>query len=429
MCTYAQCPEPNVIYDSWEEWTRHEQWTHQQRIWRCLEHPQHEYVELAAYEDHVRIYHAESVHQLLSTELLKSQESISQECDRPCPFCQCDFERPHDMQQHLAGHLEMIALLSLPNLDDIDTNSGAGKVESNEANRNYAESKADDFDSTEPLVFRDDDRADAPPATETDTEVFELGLKAESISFESRNEATIEAHEIYSKAIVEKWLSVHPYQEHGIAEYGRLAPVDNYESFNEFAEVEKPQALRGNSRTANHAPFLPPSPGQKESLLLRDESETSHGGHNSPNRQNIGGVQRLIPLAETAQDITAALEKFLVPVEDQAAEIAALMSICLSTSSALRGLDRIIGNFPYHPRYPDISNNLATVRKSLTFTFNDIQRLFGGLATVAVLPLEEYNHVWRDLYNYFRAENGTLYRRMEMYCFLLDGLSDTLIDG
>lgn len=135
----------------------------------------------------------------------------------------------------------------------------------------------------------------------------------------------------------------------------------------------------------------------------------------------------LIAVAETAQDISAALEKFLVPVEDQSAEIAALMSICLSTSSALRGLDRIIGDFPYHPRYPDISYDLATVRRSLQFTFNHVQRLFGGLA---VLPRGEYIYVWRDLCNYFRAESGnSLYRRMEIYCLLLDGLSDTLIEG
>ena len=138
----------------------------------------------------------------------------------------------------------------------------------------------------------------------------------------------------------------------------------------------------------------------------------------------------LIAVAETAQDISAALEKFLVPVEDQSAEIAALMSICLSTSSALRGLDRIIGDFPYHPRYPDISYDLATVRRSLKFTFDHVQRLFGGLARVTVLPRGEYIYVWRDLYNYFREESGNpLHRRMEIYCFLLDGLSDTLIDG
>ena len=214
MCTYDQCPEPNVLYDSWEEWTRHEQWTHQQRIWRCLEHPQHEFVHLAAYEGHVRIYHAESVHQMLSSELLKFQESVSQECDRPCPFCHGDFERPHDMQQHLAGHLEAIALLSLPNLDGIDNNSEAGKVESNEANRNYAESKADDFDRTIPLVFRDNDGSEAIPlATKTDSELFEFSLKAESVSFERRNETTIEAHADYSKEIVGKWLSELQYQE------------------------------------------------------------------------------------------------------------------------------------------------------------------------------------------------------------------------
>ena len=427
MCTYGQCPEPNVLYDSWEEWTRHEQWTHQQRIWRCLEHPQLEFVHLAAYEDHVRKYHAESVHQMLSSELLKSQESVSQECDRPCPFCQRDFERPHDLQQHLAGHLEIIALLSLPNLDDIDKNSEAGKVGSNETNHNYAESKADDFDSTEPLVFHDDDRADTPPTTKTDTEVFELGLKAESILFESRNEATIEAHETYSKAIVGKWLSVRQYQESGIAEHGRLAPVDNYESFNKSAEVEEIQTLRGNSRIAYHAPFVPPSPGQKETFLLRAENETSHGDHHSPNRQNIEGVQRLIPLAETAQDIAAALSEFLVHAEDQSDEITVLIARCFSTSSALRDLHQMISHFRYHRRYPDILHNLTTITKSLTFTFNDVQRLFGGLDEVAVLPRGGHTHVWRDLNDYFRAESGNpLNSRLRIYCVLLDGLSDAL---
>ena len=138
-------------------------------------------------------------------------------------------------------------------------------------------------------------------------------------------------------------------------------------------------------------------------------------------------AQALIAVAETAQDVSAALGKFLVPVEDQSAEITALMALCLSTSSALRGLDRIIGDFPYHPCYRDISSDLATVRQSLRFTFNDIERLFGDLA---LLPRGEYIFVWRDLCNYFRAESGnTLGRRMQIYCRLLEGLSDTLVEG
>ena len=142
--TYDGCTEPNVLYYSWEEWTRHEQCAHQQSIWRCPEHPQHEYVELAAYEDHVRTYHAASIHQQLSSELVKSQESVSQVCDRPCPFCRFEIERSIDLQQHIAGHLESIALLALPHMDDTDENSEAGNANSNSTNRNYAESKAGD---------------------------------------------------------------------------------------------------------------------------------------------------------------------------------------------------------------------------------------------------------------------------------------------
>ena len=207
VCTYDECAEPNTLYDSWEEWTRHEQWAHQQRTWRCLEHPQHEYVELAAYQDHVRTYHAASMVQLLSTELITSQESVSQVCDRPCPFCQREFERRNDLQQHIAGHLEMIALLSLPNLDDIKDVPEAGEANSNSANPHLAESNADDFDDTEPLVFLENERAEKNPVvTDAERELFKIKLKNESFSFESVHEVSVEARQAYSNVIVGEWL-------------------------------------------------------------------------------------------------------------------------------------------------------------------------------------------------------------------------------
>ena len=101
----------------------------------------------------MKTYHAASMHHLLSPELLQSQESVSQVCDRPCPFCQREYERPIDLQHHVAGHLESTALLSLPNLDNVEEGSKAGQVNSNSANRNYADSRADDFDRMEPLHF------------------------------------------------------------------------------------------------------------------------------------------------------------------------------------------------------------------------------------------------------------------------------------
>ena len=214
-----------MLYDSWEEWTRHEQWAHQQRIWRCSDHPHHEYVELGAYEEHVRTYHTASMDQLLSSELLESQKTISQVCDRPCPFCQCGFEQPIDLQRHVAGHLESIALLALPNLDDMVEVSGAGKVNSNSANRNYAESRADDFDCTEPLIFSEDDHSrDTPVVPELDKKIFALKLDAKSIPFESMNEASVESRQAYSTEIARRWLSHPPH------ELGKVSPFTQLSS-------------------------------------------------------------------------------------------------------------------------------------------------------------------------------------------------------
>lgn len=196
------------MYDSWEDWARHEQWAHQRRVWRCSEHPQNEYVELASYEDHVKSYHTASKQQLLSDELLNYQESVSQVCDRPCPFCQREFERPIDLQQHIASHLESIALLSLPNLNNINEDSEARQVNSNSANRNYAESRAGDFDPTEPLVFLENDHTgDTPTTTDISNELFGFRLDSESVSFDSINEVSLEARQAYSSDLAGEWLS------------------------------------------------------------------------------------------------------------------------------------------------------------------------------------------------------------------------------
>ena len=141
-------------------------------------------------------------------------------------------------------------------------------------------------------------------------------------------------------------------------------------------------------------------------------------------------AREILAVAETAQDISAALDKFLDPVYDQSAEITALMAECLSTSSALRDIDRYIGDYPYHRRYPLISADLTTVKDSLTYTFADVRRLVGRLGRVAAVPRAEYGYVWDDLNDYFREESGnTLRRRLEIYGFVLEDLTDTLSEG
>ena len=141
-------------------------------------------------------------------------------------------------------------------------------------------------------------------------------------------------------------------------------------------------------------------------------------------------VPSLIAVAERAQDISAALDKFLVRVDDQSPEIAALMSECLSTSSALRDLDRKISDEIPYRRYPLISRDLLTVKDSLNYTFDDVRRLFGGLARVSVVPNAEYGYVWQELCSFFRRQSGNpLQRRLEIYCIVLEELSCTLTEG
>ena len=138
----------------------------------------------------------------------------------------------------------------------------------------------------------------------------------------------------------------------------------------------------------------------------------------------------IIAVAETAQDVAAALQKFVGPVDDQAAEITALMAECLSTSSALRKIDRTIGPFPYHRRYREISQDLTIVKDSLNYTFEDVKRFFGRLGRAPAVPRAEYGYVWDDLCDYFRAESGNpLRRRLEIYSIVLEELTDILIEG
>ena len=374
VCTYNECTEQIVLYDSWEDWTRHEQWAHQQRIWRCSEHPQDEYVELGAYKDHVRTYHTASVHQLLSSELLKSPETVSQVCDRPCPFCRRQFERPVDLQQHIAGHLEMIAMLSLPILDNINDNSEAGNTNSNSANHDCADSKAGDFDHTEPVAFSENDPLGSTAlVTEIAKELFKTELTAESISFASMNQVNVETRQAYSGELVRGWFSNLP------------------------CELKQD----GGSRSS-------------------DQEE-----------QSKPCISVLSTLGESAQDISAILNNFLDPLDDQSAEIRALIAECLSISSVLRDLDRKIGDkIPYHRRYPLISRDLTTVKDSLNYTFDDVKRLFRGSSRISLISRVEYNHIWQDLSSFFRKQSGnSLRRRLEIYCYVLKQLSYTLIEG
>ena len=359
-----------MLYDSWEEWTRHEQWTHQQRIWRCSEHPQREYAELATYEDHVRTYHAASVHQLLSSELLISQQSVSQVSDRPCPFCQRDFERSIDLQQHIAGHLESIALLSLPNLDNIYESAEVSQANSNSANRNYAESRASDFDVREPLEFSENDVLEDPSETiKTDKELFRLKLKAESVSYESMNEVNVEARQAYSSELSGRWLF-------------RL-------------------------------------PGD-----LDEESEIWSPGP----RQRI----TLVASAKQIQELVDPFSRIRDNLADQVAkkDITDLIAEMKSASAALWKINEIISDFPYRENYSSISDCLGTITASIRFTFNVVRQCLGSLDRTAYISPALAELSWKSIAGLYIGKGSmSLARRVELFRHFLQELTHTLTEG
>ena len=137
----------------------------------------------------------------------------------------------------------------------------------------------------------------------------------------------------------------------------------------------------------------------------------------------------LLMIAEDAQDVAGALNKFLDPVADYSAEITALIAQCFHTSSALRMLRDALNDYPFPRRHQLIAEDLDTVTDSLRYTFKDVQRIFGGLGRVGVRLGDEYRRVWRDLTDHFREESqSSLSRRLEYYQRFLHGLTDTLVE-
>lgn len=140
-------------------------------------------------------------------------------------------------------------------------------------------------------------------------------------------------------------------------------------------------------------------------------------------------MAQLVAVAETAEDIGSGLNKFLDPVADHSADITALIAQCFSTSSALRRLDKAIGDFPRPRRYRYIAEDLTTVQHSLHYTFKDVERLFGGLGGGVIFGAA-YRRVWRELNAHFYDESGnTLSRRLELYQDFLHELTNTVIEG
>jgi hypothetical protein len=120
----------------------------------------------------------------------------------------------------------------------------------------------------------------------------------------------------------------------------------------------------------------------------------------------------LIAEAETAEDIGDAFGKFKVAVDDQAAEVTALVSELYAVGSALREID-------------DASH---LVRASLKYTLDDVFRILGKIGNGdRLLTTAAYRQTWKDIaYHFQREGGGRLSSRLETYRLFLLALCNKL---
>ena len=117
------------MYDSWKDWTTHERWVHN-RAWRCAQHASETYYSAAAFKQHVHEEHSSTMTVPELDQVLHSSEIVSHEVDRECPFCSCNMVDADQLQNHIATHLQRIALFALPRSHDIQDASEAGSSSS-----------------------------------------------------------------------------------------------------------------------------------------------------------------------------------------------------------------------------------------------------------------------------------------------------------
>ena len=156
ICTHTECDSGNQLYDSWKDWATHERWTHN-KIWECSEHPTSSYDSISQFKEHLREDHDWSLSESDVNRLVSISGKVSETAIRDCPFCLCSLEDSQSLQNHIATHLQRIALFALPR----STKVGDDSQESDSSSRaNAIGQGSQQLSSHEELSERSDQNED-----------------------------------------------------------------------------------------------------------------------------------------------------------------------------------------------------------------------------------------------------------------------------
>ncbi|ORY08199.1 hypothetical protein BCR34DRAFT_590047 [Clohesyomyces aquaticus] len=134
LCTFVNCQNPDKQYLSRRDWIYHEKQMHRRR-WVCEEHDASFSTE-ALFIIHVNDLHSTIVTEQQQLVLLQMSERQVDEMEIvACPLCP-DERRLMILENHLADHLESMALFVLPSyVDDDDPNTSSRGMGGGESSR------------------------------------------------------------------------------------------------------------------------------------------------------------------------------------------------------------------------------------------------------------------------------------------------------
>ncbi|KAF5975881.1 meiosis-specific serine threonine kinase mek1 [Fusarium coicis] len=122
VCTYDTCNSANDLYHSRKVWVDHEEAVHRPS-WRCRDHPEALYATSDSFQRHLLAEHDRT----LSAEHLEDLANVSKlgrvDDRNLCPLCFQEQPFPKGLTNHLANHLERIAIFSLPRLTPAEDKS------------------------------------------------------------------------------------------------------------------------------------------------------------------------------------------------------------------------------------------------------------------------------------------------------------------
>ena len=116
VCTYKDCEGSDQLFRSRREWSGHE--AGHRKLWRCPEHINAVFRSSSNLEDHLHREHPGSFPEEQLSSIIRVGETSAIDLRQACPICFVAATMEGGMQNHIANHLERLAVFVLPK--DVD---------------------------------------------------------------------------------------------------------------------------------------------------------------------------------------------------------------------------------------------------------------------------------------------------------------------